>query len=251
MAKRKKKVEEAGGAPMWMVTFSDLMTLLLTFFVLLLSMSSMDRTILTKINTFTNDLSLMTYKGSGRIPSRIRLLLDLIENPLDVMEKPNRVKDLLFPDDMIPEGIDKSTLMENLAVLARPEGVALVLSDGLLFGPGSWELTEPAKKLLGRIKTMLQYTAADINVAGYTDSSPARDLDNYELSGKRALSVTDFFVRGGLRESRFSVSGYADHWPLPAPMDPLTGKPNQDLDVQAMNRRVEILLRTEPWFGRY
>ena len=101
MAKREKKPPRLKPV-MWLVTFSDLVTLLLTFFVLLLSMSSMDKSVLTRINPFQTDVAHMSPKGSGKVPARINMVVPLLENPFDVMKKKNRIKDLLFPHDVLP-----------------------------------------------------------------------------------------------------------------------------------------------------
>ena len=242
MARRKKKTDGGGGGDGWMVTFSDLMTLLLTFFVLLLTMSSMDRSILTKLTLFTQDIGFMTYKGSGRMPTRVRLVTQLLERPWELLDKQERIKDLLFPDDVIPPDINRSTLMENVQVLARPEGAALVLSDKLLFERGGWVLSREAQVLLDQVTQVLAYTNAPVNVSGFTDEDPEGDLDEYQLSGRRAMSVLEHFLRGGQSPDRFTVSGYGPNWPLEQEW--------QDKNP-AMNRRVEVLLKTTPWLGGY
>ncbi len=241
MARKEKKPEGGGGAS-WMVTFSDLMTLLLTFFVLLLTMSSMDRSILTKLTLFTQDIGYMTYKGSGRIPTKVKLLLELLERPWELLEKQERIKDLLFPDDVIPPDINRSTLMENVQVLARPEGAALVLSDQVLFERDGWTLSDTARLLLGQVTQVLAYTNAPVNVSGFTDEDPVGDLDEYALSANRSMSVLEFFLENGQPADRFTVSGYGPNWPLV--------QPGPD-EKPAMNRRVEVLLKTTPWLGAY
>jgi len=243
VAKKKKKSGGGGGdSARWMVTFSDLMTLLLTFFVLLLSMASMDKSVLTKITLFTKELGVMTYKGSGRLPTRFRAIIDLLERPWELMEKQNRIKDLLFPDDMLPPEISRSTLEENLRVLARPEGVALILTDKLLFPSGGSKLGDPVRVLLDQLAQVLTFMNAPVNIAGYTDTDPGVRHDNYELSGLRALSVLEFFLSADLPEERFSISGYGPHWALTS---------NETPEGKAQNRRVEILLKTTPWLGAY
>jgi len=242
MARKQKKSGGGGGGASWMVTFSDLMTLLLTFFVLLLTMSSMDRSILTKLTLFTKDLGYMTYKGSGRIPTRVKLLTELLERPWELLDKQERIKDLLFPDDVIPPDINRSTLMENVQVLARPEGAALVLSDRVLFERGGWELSERAKVLLGQVVQVLSYTNAPVNVSGYTDEDPVGNVDQYDLSARRSMSVLEYFLEGGQPADRFTVSGYGPNWPL--------DQPGLEADP-VKNRRVEILLKTTPWLGAY
>ncbi|MFW5735209.1 MAG: OmpA/MotB family protein [Oceanidesulfovibrio sp.] len=248
MARKRKKAPGGGGDPSWLITFSDLTTLLLTFFVLILSMSSMDRTILTKVNVFTQSLGFISERASGRIPQRIQLILDLLEEPFSVVDKPNRLKDLLFPDYALPPDINRSTVFENIRVLERPEGIALVLSDKLLFEPASSELTPEARALLEPLTELILFMTADVNVSGHTDGgadlwNPVEQeaIDPYDLSMDRATSVLAYFVQTGVPQRRFSISGYGPDWPYEAPpgKDPLP------------NRRVEILLKTNPYLGGY
>jgi chemotaxis protein MotB len=220
----------------WMVTFADMVTLLLAFFVLLLSMSSMDRSILRDVvSQFVGDMGLAPKKGAGRIPTRFTLVQMAIENPAEVLEKPQRIKDLLFPDEVLPEGMSRSTLDENLQLLLRPEGLALVLSDELLFESGGSELGEGSRQLLTEFARFLATTSMPVNVAGYTDNVPGTSKDNYALSAERAMAVLGVFLKTGFDPGRFSVSAYGDAFPL---------GDNATPEGRARNRRVEILLKT-------
>lgn len=239
---RKKKKSAGLAGDGWLVTFGDLVTLLLTFFVLLLSMSSMDKSVLTKITFFTDDVGFLSNRSAGRIPQRIKMIVDALERPWEVMNKQKRIKDLLFPEDTLPPEISKSTLEENLKILERPEGVALVLTDKLLFESGDAELTPAAKQLLTTIAEVMGYMAAPVNISGYTDSAGGTSKYNYMLSGERAMSVLRHFLEKGLPNEIFSVSGYGPAWPL---------ADNSTPEGRAQNRRVEILLKTTPWLGAY
>lgn len=239
---RKKQKVKVEGDPAWLVTFSDLVTLLLTFFVLILSMSSMDRSVLTRINLFQNDIGVLTKRGAGRVPTRIRMLIELLENPMDLLLKQDRIKDLLFPDDILPQEISRSTLDENLSILQRPEGVALVLNDKLLFAPESSELTAPAQKILAAVADVLSATIANVNISGYTDNGEGSELDPYALSADRALTVLEYFLKNGFKPIRFSASGYG-------PNDPVAS--NDTPEGRAQNRRIEIYLKTKPFFAGY
>lgn len=241
MARKKKKGGGVAGDG-WLVTFGDLVTLLLTFFVLLLSMSSMDKSILTKITFFAEDLGALSIKSAGRVPQRIKLIIDALEKPWEILEKQERLKDLLFPDDVIPPEINRATLMDNLEVLQRPEGVALVLTDKLLFPSGGAELNPAAHQLLAVVGEVLQFMTAPVNISGYTDDAGGQAEFNYVLSGQRALAVLKSFLSQGLPDERFSVSGYGPNWPL---------ADNASPEGRARNRRVEILLKTTPWLGAY
>ncbi|CCH49244.1 OmpA/MotB family protein [Pseudodesulfovibrio piezophilus] len=238
----RKKKENCPPLALWLVTFSDLVTLLLTFFVLLLTMSSMDNSVLTRVTLHTADLGLLDKRGSGRVNAKERLIIDLMERPWEVLDKKQRLKDLLFPDDELPEEIEKSDLNDNLEVLAKPDGVALVFTDKLLFAPGSSELSSRGQFVINRLIPMMTQTRAPINIAGYTDATEASQTP-LELSGDRALSVLTYLVSSGVENNRFSLSAYGDS----APVRDDLGRPA----ASDMNRRVEILLKTARPIGGY
>jgi len=236
MAIRRKRSDSADSSATWLVTFADLMTLLLSFFVLLLSMSSMDKSILRDVvSHFVGDMGLAPKKGAGRITTKFEFMDRVIANPAEALDNPQRIKDLLFPDEILPEGMARSTLDENLQVLVRPEGIALVLSDGLLFDTGESALKEDSRKLLAEFARFLASVTMPVNVSGYTDNVPSSRTDNYTLSAQRAMSVLSFFLQQGFDPRRFSVSAYADAFPL---------GDNDTPEGRAKNRRVEILLKT-------
>ncbi|MDL2271860.1 OmpA family protein [Desulfovibrio sp. OttesenSCG-928-I05] len=242
MARKKKKSGGGGASDAWMVTFSDLMTLLLTFFVLLLSMSSMDRTSLTIISASVSNISLLDHAGRGRVPDRIQMVMDAIEEPRSLLEKLDRIKDLLFPHDILPPELSHSTLEENLMVLSDAQGIVIVLTDELLFPKGQGELAPAGRKLLDAISPFLMYTTADVTISGHTDNAVPSGIDPYALSGLRALSVLEYFLQQKLRASRFSIGAYGADRPL------VTGDTPQ---AQTKNRRVEILVKTSQYVGRY
>lgn len=239
---KKKKGEQCPPLALWLVTFSDLMTLLLTFFVLLLSMASMDNSILTKVTLTTADLGLLDKRGSGRVNAKERLIVELMEKPWEVLDKQQRIKDLLFPDDTLPDEISKSDLNDNLDVLAKQDGVALVFTDQILFAPGGSSLSDKGKYLMARLVPMMTQTDAPINVAGYADASDASRTP-LELSGDRALTVLAYLVDKGVPNARFSLSAYGDAFPVINELGRPVASPK--------NRRVEILLKTARPIGGY
>jgi len=238
----RKKEPPCPPLALWLVTFSDLVTLLLTFFVLILTMSSMDNAILTRVTLQTADLGLLDKRGSGRVEVKERLIVDLMEKPWEVINKKQRIKDLLFPDDNLPEELSKAELDSNLEVLARPDGVALVFTDQLLFGPGESRLSPRGQRLMDALIPLLMYISAPVNVAGHTDATDA-GVDPYALSADRALAVLDFLVDSGVPPRRLSLSAYGGDVPA---LDE-RGRPA----ASAMNRRVEVLLKTARPVGGY
>jgi chemotaxis protein MotB len=154
----------------------------------------------------------------------------------------DRIKDLLFPYDLLPKEVSTTTLEENLKVLERPDGLVISLNDNLLFPDGQYTLTETAEKILSSLVDVLLYTEMDVNIAGFTDNEASAEMSNYQLSGKRALSVLGYFLQHKIRPTRFSVSGYGPDRPV---------ADNSQESGRAANRRVEILLKNSLWLGSY
>ena len=242
MARREKTQKTTGLGPLWLITFSDLMTLLLAFFVLLLSMSSMDTTTLARISSYSRNLSPINISGPGRMPERIQIVVKLIKDPRNVLEKKNRIKDLLFPLDQLPPEMAKGDLEKNIAILEHPEGVVIVLTEGLLFAKGSAKLDDKGKKLVAVLTPVMQAVNADINISGHTDTTSEKDANNYNLSLMRALVVLEQLLQAEIPPDRFSVSGYGPDKPM---------YPNTTEEGRAQNRRVEILVKTTPRVGSY
>jgi len=239
MARREKK-EASGPSQGWLVTFGDMITLLLTFFVLLLTMASMDQSFLTRVSVFSKDIGFLTSRGAGKVPSRIRLVVELMERPQDVLLNKDRIKDLLFPDEVLPKEIDRKTLDENLKILERPEGVALVLTDKLLFEPGGSQLSTASEALLTQVAHLITLLNVPVNVAGFSDATGERD-ENFLLSAERAQSVLRYLLGQRLDPLLFSISAYGPNLPLV-----------QDEGADhAQNRRVEILVKTQQPLGSY
>ncbi len=242
MAKREKKESKKGDSQAWLVTFSDMMTLLLTFFVLLLSMSTLDKEVIKiAFQGFGGKVAFLMSTDAGRIPTRISVAREMLENPWDILEKPDRIKDLLFPDEIMPNYINKSTLLKNIEILNRPEGVVIVLSDKIVFQSGSTKLTPYAKQILEQVSYLIQLMNAPVNISGHTDDTGSRKR-NFEISYLRAISVLQFFLNKKMNPSFFSISAYGPDRPL---------VPNTSNTNRAKNRRVEILIKNRPHSKTY
>ena len=239
---RKKKQKEQGSKAAWLVTFADLMTLLIVFFVLILTMSVMDTTVITRISSRTASLSPILMSGPGRIPERIHLIEQVLRDPFNVLEKRNRIKDLLFPLDILPKELSPGELERNLEILAHPEGVVIVLTDSLLFEKDSHNLDSVGKALLDALIPVILVVNADLNISGHTNPGTVEGRDDYELSFMRAAGVLEHFLQARLAPDRFSISGYGPDKPLFTDDGPESGR---------KNRRVEILVKSTPRIGGY
>lgn len=220
----------------WLVTFSDLITLLLTFFVLILSMSSMDRRIVQQsLTLFEANVGYVSRTSAGRVPTKYEFIVDVLQRPWEFRDHEERIRDMLFPDEVLPQEIKRSTLDEALKFLERPEGLAILLSDDLLFPLGGYELAAPAKTILAQLAPLIQVAPNKVNVSGHTDNLPGRTMDNDTLSALRGMAVLEWLLELGVADHRLSVSGYGERMPV---------ADNASAEGRALNRRVEVLFKT-------
>lgn len=227
--------DDSGGGEEWLATFADMSTLLLCFFVLLLSMSTMDK------QKFSESFSSVRDSFGGNAQKAIQdnnatTAVDQTE------EKIRSRKDLL--EEQKKTFHELRTLMttqglENVMSAVLDEGIiTLRLPAEALFEPSSERLTPNGVAVLKGLRTMLiKVREQDIDIRGYTDDSPipstARFKDNWELSALRAVNVLRDLLAGGIEAFRVTATGLGD-------MNPLA--PNTTPENRAMNRRVEFIL---------
>jgi chemotaxis protein MotB len=224
-----------------MVTFGDLIMLLLTFFVLLLTMKSMDSG---KVRTIFNPGSAtqgpMAHSGlsgrpgpinEGQYAPKVETVSDsvLVAKAIDLMDGIQRLKS---------ENPEMAAVFDLLAVSEDHRGVVISLESDHLFASGEANIPPQKSPILEGIKQTLRYAANDILIMGHTDSRPvagSRFRSNWELSFRRALSVYAVLTAPpGLDPTHLAVGGYGDRRPLFG---------NNTPENRARNRRVEFILR--------
>lgn len=256
MARKKKQEEAAPGSPAWMATFSDLMNLLLCFFVLLFSMSNMDAQKLEQVAaSFSSNFSIFPGGGSaigdGILISNGVSQLSQLDNYIystgasadtdtesDEMEEFEE-KQLAASEalaERVQEAVDESQFANEIDVDFTSQYVSLTLNGALLFDSGSAELKEDSKPLLDKVGQILtRYAQSTIEIEGHTDNVPihnAKYADNNELSSFRALSVFNYFMETTyLDPANIKHSGRGEYVPV---------ADNSTPEGRAHNRRVEI-----------
>ncbi len=221
----------------WMVTFADLVMLLLTFFVLLLTMSSMDTKKLRDLMThFRDSTGVLELSGAGKI-----------YNLGGFINQYNNTESLLVVDQK--HFLTKIKLVSNIKNMLKDlsnditlsddeRGVALVFHGNILFDPGKKTLREEAFPALDIIADAIEECLNDILIMGHSDNTPIKDeiyRSNWELSAYRGISVLDYFLmKKGLSPSRFTVGGSGSSRPL---------YPNTNQKNRSLNRRVEIIFK--------
>ena len=232
MAIAQTKCPDCPALPAWMTTFSDLMSLLLTFFVLLLSFSSVSEE---DFNRALGALqgALGVLHGEPILTSPIRLNVPILRG--DITEARPTLHDAKAE---IEREIQLEQQQRNVEVFQSAEGITIRISDRALFDSGQARLKEEFIPLLGKIGGVLARMPNRVEIEGHTDNVPIRTEqfpNNYWLSSARALNVLDVFHREvGIAPERLSAVGYGEFRPL---VD------NATSENRAKNRRVEIKIR--------
>lgn len=254
-------------APGWIVTFADLMALLMCFFVLLLSYSSMD------VEKYKRIASSMREAFGARAPlssADANLANGFVKAPEAQPSDTAVVRAAPVPDEAAVQAQAQrkeaeQAVIDNVAgLVGQTEHDAITLATALSkeiaagvlevetngrkivlrvkehgsFPSGSALLTSDFKPVLKIIRGVLKDTKGRIYVEGHTDDVPittSQFRSNLELSTSRAISVAHgLFEDGALDERRFTVTGYADSRPLVA---------NDTPEGRARNRRIEVVIR--------
>lgn len=207
--------DESDSAAVWMISFSDLLTVLLAMFVMRFSMS--------------------TFKPHA---------LDKVLPNSAVEEQPAKASSAALVEALAPalgtrlplSTPDKIQFEDQIEIEAVKEG-ALISLGGDTFQPGSRELSPIVQEKIRQIGEVLRSADYEVIVAGHSDDIPIHTeiyASNWELSAARAIEVAEILMPMGVVGSRISAVGYADTKPLVA---------NDSPEGRQRNRRVEILIR--------
>ena len=260
MAKRKQE-DPPKGAAAWMNTFSDLMNLLLCFFVLLFSMSTVDAEQFEQVAaSLSNSFSILPAGGAaigdGTLVangiSQLNNLAEYVKNmgvsmdeaeEQDVEEQIEEIK-LEQSEKMaesIQEYLEQQNIEEYVDLDFNSQYVLLTLNGAVLFESGSSDLKNDAVPLIDSIGNMLTgYTENIIEVEGHTDNVPihtAKYANNNVLSSFRALSVAEYLINNkGINPAKLKYSGRGEYVPV---------ADNSTPEGRVLNRRVEIKIYNE------
>ncbi|HID10828.1 MAG TPA: flagellar motor protein [Candidatus Latescibacteria bacterium] len=196
----------------WQLSYGDMVTLLLTFFVVVVAMSQVNLGVLEEIGA-----SMRQAIRGGELRPRYSLS-ELVED--------------------VKRMIEEEELQGQVDVGITPQGIAINLKGAVLFDLGSAELKPQAFPLLTKLAGKLKALPYRVSVEGHTDDLPIhtqRFPSNWELSAARAASVVRFFIQQGIPKERLQAVGLADTQPR---------APNTSPEDRAKNRRVVIQLLT-------
>lgn len=227
-------------APGWMATFGDLMSLLLTFFVLLMSFASMDVRRFAAVVGSMRDAFGVQRIHAGPIEAlsdSIVRLSDSESTPfLQVIDVPTRFTE---SQQAFAERLKQTVRQQKLERIVQVEesarGVIVRVPGGLLFDAGSADLNPNALVFLHEVAQLIDIAPGDVSVEGHTDSTPsgAAFPSNWDLSAARAVSALRHLTEvEGVDPHRLRASGLAH-------TRPLVSEPTRE--EREKNRRVEFV----------
>ncbi|WP_058300529.1 flagellar motor protein MotB [Gorillibacterium timonense] len=259
MARRnKKKQVEHENNERWLVTYSDLITLLLVFFVIMYSMSKVD---VAKYNQLAQSLQFQFNKsdsvmpqgggGSGLVGETDPKKDQTADNDSDDSKKKagdetradqerkeqeQKEQELQGLLKIITHYIDDNKLQATVSAVDTERGVSVTLKDYFLFDLGKADLKPGAYPILDKMASLFPSLHAEISIEGHTDDLPitgGQYQDNWRLSSERSLSVLRYFEKKGISRDILRSVSYADTKPIVK---------NDSEANRQKNRRVEIVV---------
>lgn len=217
--------------------YSGFVLILLSFFIMLSSFSSMEEA---KIMRFTKSFvdavsilsgGLKTDAGVAVVPASAEMVDS--ESPLTQ----------IYTD--LTALADRFNHKNDIAVSYSPKGLVMRLSDHALFDAGVADISPKAIPLLQKIGAIIAEISYEVRVEGHTDDVPiktAKYPSNWELSTARAVNVLRYFIETDrIASERLSAEGFGEYQPL---------VPNDSLAHRSKNRRVEIVFLNSDKTGR-
>lgn len=224
--RRRRKRDEGSSGGTWLTTYADMMTLLLSFFVLLFAFSSIDAG---NFQAIVRSLQ----QGFGILQSGTSIIGDDIAmvSPGDLgLQQLNSIFDRLatyLDSEAIP----------GVSLEMDERGVTIRFADQVFFDLGKADLKPEARRILDSVAPTLKDLPNPIRVEGHTDNLPINNVEfasNWELSVRRATNVVRYLIEEkGFDPENLSAAGYAEYRPL---------RPNDTSENRALNRRVDIVI---------
>jgi chemotaxis protein MotB len=258
MAEVAPEKKESAGVPAWVMTFADLMTLLMCFFVLLLAFSEMDIAKFkqlsgsmkdafgvqaeVEVRTIPKGTSVIAQEFSPGKPEQTpmnevrQFTINSNLNSLDALNEAKRERDAT-EDHYSRIRVALKDEIENGSVSVQMEGRKIIIQilEKASFESGFADVRPDFLPVLAKIGGLIDRNSGQVTVSGHTDNVPianSRFRSNWELSTSRAVSVAQEMLKGeNVDPTRFVVTGHADTRPRAV---------NDSADNRAKNRRVEI-----------
>jgi len=213
------RVEPGESRERWLISYADLVTLLLALFIVLFASADHKRA-----STIASALAAQ-FNGKGDAPTTASTG---VMPGADSLVAVRTAIERTFATN--------KALRDRAAIRITERGLVVSLTEAGFFAPADADMRGDALPLLAALAEPLRQSDAQLRVEGHTDSLPistARYPSNWELSAARATTVLTHLEKGGIPASRLSVAGYADGRPI---------ADNATAEGRAQNRRVDLVV---------
>ncbi len=246
MAKRRHAEGEGGGGHetagmmRWLITYADMITLLLALFIMLYAISNLDiqrfKALMEEFQALFGSGEALMQGGRGMLKfgdpeSRRPLVIPLL---------PGKKPEMHDEEEVIERYVEREHLEGKVLVHREERGLVIsLLTDGVFFAKGSASLSPDAQKVLRDIAPLIIRSGRFVRVEGHTCDLPIHTLrypTNWDLSVARAVAVVRYLIACGVPPQRLSAVGYAEFRPL---------VPNTSEENRRLNRRVDLVLLSE------
>ncbi len=229
---RRNRRSKKDNSERWLITYADLITLLMIFFIVMYALSKLDAA---KFEALAQSLT-ATF-GAGA------MILDSPGPAVVPGSPPEQIRDLVEANQLeklkqeLEQYIGESGLTARISVTTEERGIVLSFQDNVLFELGSDVLTAQAKEILDKVAPLLGNTPNYIRIEGHTDNLPistARFPSNWELSAARATNVVRELINThGMPPAKLSAIAYGEYRPR---------APNNSQYNRQLNRRVDLII---------
>ncbi len=241
MSKRKHDHEGHENDERWLITYSDMITLLMVFFVVLFSMANTDlkkfAQVAEAMQVAFNVIGVGSKHGAGLIGTTNGAGVNNRPMPNFLKNLPSRQQDFVSVTSELTAFASEAGLESDISVNMNMEGVIISLSNALVFEAGSAELKPEAVETLHKIGEVLKMTQNPVRIEGHTDNMPTNDPlypTNWELSVARAVNIVHYLIeKEGIAPERLLAAGHAE-------FDPVA--PNDSRENRGRNRRADIII---------
>jgi chemotaxis protein MotB len=215
----------------WLITYSDMITILLCFFIIFFVYTSKELTNLdTAKKSLTHQLDALSNENSDLKKKNDSLAAQLFGLHRNGKDPKSTSEDFMT-------FLEKNNLQDQVDIIQNERGVLIRFRDSVLFQSGQANVSREGYLLLDQIGEQLQKVNNNIIVEGYTDNVPIRTKEypsNWELSVARSIQVVKHLTENkGIAKSRVSVGGYGERNPIDS---------NNTTEGRANNRRIEIII---------
>lgn len=232
MNKKRRSSEKKENSERWLLTYSDLITLLMIFFVVMYALSNVDAN---KFRAISDALSKALGGGGNMV--QIHPGPSPEATPFDLGNSASREESQMEEiSQQIKEYLKNNNLSAKVSVATEERGVVVSFQDPVFFPSGSAEIIPSAVPVIQNVGRIILQIANNVRVEGHTDNVPINNASfpsNWELSSARATRIVKELIRVEFPPGRLSATGYGEYRPRAA---------NDTEENRQLNRRVDIVV---------